>query len=196
MSSWLPPQIETHVRSLFVSQPHCFRQIFQLWDIVQPADQHACNKLFLSKLLGMGIVAGSGLVKVPQVFKLMSAGNAKGWLMNAGRAHVRVNHCLCIGISLSSYVLETLAYSLTLSYNLRNNNPFSTYGETALVKAQNLVILALMLGYGSFEYHVIWMDMLRLGYTALCGHVRCEMGVRHGYELRMYMVCSTMPRPH
>lgn len=35
----------------------------------------------------------------------------------------------------------------TLAYNARQGFPFSTYGETALIAAQNVVICVLVLGY-------------------------------------------------
>ncbi|KAF9320521.1 hypothetical protein BG006_002777 [Podila minutissima] len=89
-----------------------------------------CIKYTISKGLGLGIVAGGAIVKVPQIIKIMQAQSAKG-------------------VSFSSYVLETLACVISLAYNVRQQNPLSTYGETFFVTFQNLVILALMLYYSS-----------------------------------------------
>ncbi|KAG0367002.1 hypothetical protein BC939DRAFT_444621 [Gamsiella multidivaricata] len=87
-----------------------------------------CIKYGISKGLGLGIVAGGAIVKVPQIIKIVQAHSAQG-------------------VSLSSYMLETLASVISLAYNFRQNNPISTYGETFFVTIQNLIILVLMLHY-------------------------------------------------
>ncbi|KAG0213410.1 hypothetical protein BGX28_004466 [Mortierella sp. GBA30] len=87
-----------------------------------------CIKYAISKGLGLGIVAGGAIVKVPQIVKIVQARSAKG-------------------VSLSSYMLETLACVISLAYNVRQNNPISTYGETFFVTLQNLAIIGLMLHY-------------------------------------------------
>ncbi|KAJ3288994.1 hypothetical protein HDU79_004412 [Rhizoclosmatium sp. JEL0117] len=87
-----------------------------------------CFSLFISKGLGLGIIAGSSFVKVPQILKIHNSGSARG-------------------ISLSSYVLETLALVITLGYNIRKENPFSTYGEVAFVSIQNFIILLMLTSY-------------------------------------------------
>lgn len=51
------------------------------------------------------------------------------------------------GLSLSAYVLETLAYAITLAYSYRNNFPFSTYGENFFLTLQNIVITFLIIHY-------------------------------------------------
>lgn len=87
-----------------------------------------CLKLAVSKALGLGIVAAASVVKVPQILKLLSSKSAAG-------------------VSVLSYLLETAALAVTLSYNFRNGFPFSTYGETALIAGQNVVITVLVLNY-------------------------------------------------
>ena len=87
-----------------------------------------CIKLAVSKGLGIGIVAASAVVKVPQILKLVRSRSASG-------------------VSFLSYLLETSAFLITLAYNFRNGFPFNTYGETALILAQNLVITLLVLNY-------------------------------------------------
>ena len=76
-------------------------------------DLHAkdCIKLFISKGLGIGIVTGSSILKVPQILKIVSAGSARG-------------------VSFVGYLLETLSFAISLAYNYRGGNPFSTYGES------------------------------------------------------------------
>lgn len=76
----------------------------------------------------MGIIAASAVVKVPQILKLLSARSAAG-------------------VSFLSYALETASFAASLAYNVRHQNPFSTYGETALIAVQNVVIAVLVLRY-------------------------------------------------
>ncbi|ESZ93254.1 polyketide synthase [Sclerotinia borealis F-4128] len=87
-----------------------------------------CLKLAISKGLGVGIIAASSIVKIPQLLKLISSKSSSG-------------------ISFLSYLLETSAYLISLAYNYRSEFPFSTYGETALIMVQNVVIAVLVLNY-------------------------------------------------
>ncbi|KAF7959384.1 hypothetical protein EAE96_001004 [Botrytis aclada] len=87
-----------------------------------------CLKLGISKGLGVGIIAASSIVKIPQLLKLISSKSSDG-------------------ISFLSYLLETSAYLISLAYNYRSEFPFSTYGETALIMVQNVVIAVLVLNY-------------------------------------------------
>ncbi|OQO12912.1 hypothetical protein B0A48_02376 [Cryoendolithus antarcticus] len=87
-----------------------------------------CLKLGISKALGVGIIAASSIVKIPQLLKLLNSQSAEG-------------------ISFLSYFLETVSYLISLLYNVRNRFPFSTYGETALIGIQNVAISVLVLNY-------------------------------------------------
>ncbi|KAL7799454.1 monosaccharide-P-dolichol utilization protein [Trichoderma afarasin] len=87
-----------------------------------------CIKLAISKGLGIGIVGASAVVKVPQILKLLQSKSAEG-------------------VSFLSYLLETSAYLISLAYNVRNGFPFSTFGETAFIMGQNVVIAMLVLNY-------------------------------------------------
>jgi mannose-P-dolichol utilization defect protein 1 len=87
-----------------------------------------CVKLAVSKGLGIGIIAASSIVKVPQIIKLVQSKSAAG-------------------VSFLSYALETASFLISLAYNYRNGFPFSTYGETALLVGQNVVITVLLLNY-------------------------------------------------
>ncbi|GAB0134038.1 hypothetical protein EsDP_00002424 [Epichloe bromicola] len=87
-----------------------------------------CIKYAVSKGLGIGIIAASSIVKVPQILKLVNSRSAEG-------------------VSFLSYLLETSAYLITLAYNVRNGFPFSTFGETALILGQNVIISVLVLNY-------------------------------------------------
>lgn len=99
----------------------CSRSLLDRFDL----GDRECLTLALSKFIGLGIVVGGSLVKLPQILKILANGTARG-------------------VSGTSYLLESLAYSVTLAYNYRHGNPFSTYGETVFVLGQNVIILALM----------------------------------------------------
>jgi mannose-P-dolichol utilization defect protein 1 len=88
----------------------------------------ACMKLAFSKVLGLAIVGASSVVKVPQIIKLINSGSAEG-------------------VSLIGYLLETASFMISLVYNVRNQFPFSSYGETALILVQNVAICFLVLEY-------------------------------------------------
>lgn len=53
------------------------------------------------------------------------------------------------GLSLPAYILETLAYAITAAYSIRNQFPFSTYGENAFLTIQNVIITLLIIYYPS-----------------------------------------------
>lgn len=48
------------------------------------------------------------------------------------------------GLSLPAYILETLSYAITLTYSVRNEFPFSTYGENFFLTLQNALITLLI----------------------------------------------------
>ncbi|KAG5642237.1 hypothetical protein DXG03_003361 [Asterophora parasitica] len=87
-----------------------------------------CIKYSISKGLGIGIVVGGSIMKVPQVLLILNARSARG-------------------LSLTAYVLETLSYAITLAYSFRNGFPFSTYGENFFLTIQNAVITLLITFY-------------------------------------------------
>ncbi|KAK6347355.1 hypothetical protein TWF696_007423 [Orbilia brochopaga] len=103
---------------------HCYATIIENIDL----SDTACIKLGISKGLGIGIIAASSIVKVPQILKIISSGSAAG-------------------LSLLSTLLETNAYAISIAYSFRNGFPFSTFGETALIVVQNIVIAVLILHY-------------------------------------------------
>ncbi|KAG1821755.1 uncharacterized protein BJ212DRAFT_1567108 [Suillus subaureus] len=85
-----------------------------------------CLKYSLSKGLGIGIVVGGSIMKVPQLLLILSGRSARG-------------------LSLPAYVLETLAYAITAAYSYRNEFPFSTYGENLFLTIQNTIITLLII---------------------------------------------------
>lgn len=88
-------------------------------------------------------------MKVPQVFISKS-------LFNPGFKKVMTEpFCKVLrarsarGLSFAAYILETLAYAITLAYSYRNAFPFSTYGENFFLTIQNALITVLIAYYPS-----------------------------------------------
>ena len=98
--------------------PVCYKRL--VLDI-DPFGAPDCLKLAVSKGLSIGIIGASAIVKIPQLLKILNSQSAAG-------------------VSFLSYLLESGAYLISLSYNIRHKFPFSTYGETALILAQNIAI--------------------------------------------------------
>ena len=65
------------------------------------------------------------MVKIPQIINVVRASSAKG-------------------LNLKAIYLETVATLVGTSYNLLVGNPFRTYGETALILFQNIIIVLLV----------------------------------------------------
>lgn len=105
--------------------PSCYKHL--VLDI-DPVNNPECFKLAISKALGIGIIGASSVVKIPQLLKLVNSQSAAG-------------------VSFLSYLLETASFVITLAYNARSGNPFSTYGESALIAVQNVAIASLVLNY-------------------------------------------------
>ncbi|KAI1109420.1 hypothetical protein F5Y14DRAFT_432710 [Nemania sp. NC0429] len=115
---------------------------------LDPTDSE-CLKLAISKGLGIGIIGASSIVKVPQILKLVHSKSAEG-------------------VSFLSYLLETTSYLITLAYNIRNGFPFSTFGETALILGQNVIITVLVLNYsGRASIAALLVAALAAGFATL-----------------------------
>lgn len=93
-----------------------------------------CFKALLSKGLGIGIIAGSVLVKVPQVLKIHNSKSGEG-------------------INLMGVMLDLLAITFHMSYNFMNGYPFSSWGDNTFLAAQTVAIAALVLFYGGRKPH-------------------------------------------
>lgn len=109
-----------------------------------------CLKYSASKCLGIGIVVGGSIMKLPQLMlsaqcfplahsSLTNKHNAPPAIVLKARS--------ARGLSFTAYILETLSYAITTAYNYRNSYPFSTYGENLFLTAQNIVITLLIVSY-------------------------------------------------
>ena len=95
------------------SPQHCFDVL--VWDanLLDPP----CLRL------GLGIVVFGSIIKFPQIYKIVSSRSAQG-------------------ISLAMYILEVVAYTISLAYAIRLRIPFSTYGENASLTVQSACVRA------------------------------------------------------
>ena len=85
----------------------------------------------LSRLVSYGIVAGGGVVKLPQIVNVVKARTGRG--LSLGRVYVQVD----------SDTVATLTL-MGLAFNVLVGNPFRTYGDLLLI--QNLVVGAFFVG--------------------------------------------------
>ncbi|SCV70310.1 BQ2448_1704 [Microbotryum intermedium] len=109
----------------FISQ-ECFTTLIYNTDL----GDHRCIRYSISKALGLAIVLGGIIVKLPQIIKIINARSARG-------------------LSLSSYLLDTASTAIVVAYNVRNSFPWSTYGENVFLLAQNVVIIGLVVLYSA-----------------------------------------------
>ncbi|MBW0503621.1 hypothetical protein O181_043336 [Austropuccinia psidii MF-1] len=125
--SWLYPI--THNIPWFIRTPtiellgsECYTNL--IYDL--KFDHLFCLKFGLSKLISLTIVLGSGIVKLPQIIKIIKLKSARG-------------------LSLSSYWLDSFGHIIIIAYNYRHEFPVTTYGESFLLLIQNLIIINLII---------------------------------------------------
>lgn len=105
-----------------------------------------CFKILLSKGLGIGIIAGSLLVKVPQIVKIYSNKSAEG-------------------INLFSVLLDLFAITCHMSYSFVSGFPFSAWGDGTFLAIQTATIAALILFYGG---SVVKSVLFVIAYLSAC----------------------------
>ena len=144
--------------------PHCSQVLLIEGDY----SNRDCTSLVLSKLLGMSIVLGSSLVKLPQVVTILLAGSTKG-------------------LSSFSLYAELLAYVITWSYSAFQKFPFTTWGESMFLTIQNTIII--MLGYSYTR------DYLRLVLFPLCLVVSMSVLLSEQLPAQVYFYLQTCVIP-
>ncbi|XP_015111052.1 mannose-P-dolichol utilization defect 1 protein homolog [Diachasma alloeum] len=87
-----------------------------------------CFKATLSKSLGLAIIAGSLMVKVPQVVKIYNSKSSEG-------------------INFTSVLLDLFAITAMISYSFVSGFPFSAWGDGVFLGIQTLAIAVLVLHY-------------------------------------------------
>ncbi|XP_037960757.1 mannose-P-dolichol utilization defect 1 protein homolog [Teleopsis dalmanni] len=121
---------------LFLS-PKCYDNYFVELDFMNGP----CFKASLSKLLGLTIIAGSLLVKIPQVHKI--------WHKRSGE-----------GINLVSVLFDLLAVTFQMSYSYMNGYPFSAWGDNTFLALQTVTIGALVLFYNGAKVKAFFFCLI------------------------------------
>ncbi|XP_060517419.1 mannose-P-dolichol utilization defect 1 protein homolog [Cylas formicarius] len=112
-----------------------------------------CFKATLSKGLGLGIILGSLLVKVPQIAKILR--NKSGQ-----------------GINLYSVTLDLTAITIYMSYNFVKGFPFSSWGDTFFLAIQTVIIGVLVLWYSNASVQaVLYFVLYIIGCVVLMGGI-------------------------
>ncbi|XP_013771676.1 mannose-P-dolichol utilization defect 1 protein homolog [Limulus polyphemus] len=115
-----------------------------------------CLKLAITKGLGIGIILGSVLVKVPQIVKILKAKSAEG-------------------INLFGVLLELMGVAASAAYCLANGYPFSSWGETFFLVIETAAIAFLILFYnqkkeGAYSFLIVFTTLcyiLGSGFTPI-----------------------------
>ncbi|EZA56222.1 hypothetical protein DMN91_009763 [Ooceraea biroi] len=111
--------------ALFLVTQECMKEYFDDFNFFHVG----CFKATLSKSLGLGIIAGSLLVKIPQIVKIIKNKSGEG-------------------INVFSVLLDLFAISAMSSYSFMNKFPFSAWGDGVFLGLQTLAIAILVMHYG------------------------------------------------
>ncbi|KAG4934353.1 Mannose-P-dolichol utilization defect 1 protein like 2 [Glycine soja] len=103
-----------------------------------------CLLPLISKLLGYAIVAASTTVKLPQALFIMKI----------------LKHQSVRGLSMISFELEVIGYTIALAYCLHKGLPFSAYGELLFLLIQALVLVAIIYYYSRPLHAITWIRAL------------------------------------
>ncbi|KAL1285404.1 Mannose-P-dolichol utilization defect 1 protein [Trichinella pseudospiralis] len=134
-----------HSIIIFLFPKDCFEELILKFNIFNSE----CVSLVCSRLLGVGIVAGASLVKVPQILKIVYARSGAG-------------------VSVFSQLLELLCYTAAVAYSINKNYHFSAWGESLFLSLQTFIIIFLVLYYYK---RFIALTVVFFFYAFCCYHV-------------------------
>ncbi|GJN32293.1 hypothetical protein PR202_gb20790 [Eleusine coracana subsp. coracana] len=109
----------------------------------------------LSTVLGYSIIASSTIGKLPQILKILKHGSVRG-------------------LSVASFELEVVGYTIALAYCIHKGLPFSAYGELAFLLIQAIILVAIIYYYSPPMGTKTWMKALLycgLAPTVLAGKI-------------------------
>lgn len=114
-----------------------------------------CAPLLISKALGIGIVLGGAIVKLPQIYKIWNASSAAG-------------------LSLLSILLELVNNAIIIGYSTRALGvSFNNYGEYVFIAVQNVAIIFLLFHYGEVRGGLVgfagYLAVIALFFYAVVG---------------------------
>ena len=157
--------------------PVCFETLIVKLDF----SNAACIKSAVSKTLGLGIVVGSSLVKLPQVLKIAGAGSAEG-------------------ISFTSVLLELVAITFSGAYGFSNKFPFNAYGESVFLAIQTGLIALLVLSYTRGKLQALVFAALYAGKSAFLlmymSKTKCCMLANQSERMSLFLVTSSSCTGH
>lgn len=129
----------------FIVREDCWDTFFTKFDLFNVS----CLKASISKALGFAIIAGSFVVKLPQVINILKSQSVAG-------------------LSATATYLELLSSILAAVWHVWNGSPFSAYGESIIV-AMGTVVIVLLLWYFARPslFHMLAWTVLMAATAAL-----------------------------
>lgn len=122
----------------FLMPQTCYEDIFYNLNFLNVV----CLKIIISKGLGYGILAGSLLLRVPQIIKILAAGSGEG-------------------LSVFSEILQLVAVFGSMSYGHYKKFPISAYGDTYSLYIQGVMILMMIFYYQKNHlYNLITLSVI------------------------------------
>jgi len=129
--------LQNIVFRLNLLSPQCFDTLFVKMMFNSPD----CWKMFISRGLGLGIIAGATCVKLPQILKILKSGSAKG-------------------ISFTGTLLELVAVTANGAYSFSKGFPFNSYGEAVTLSLQTSLIALLILWFGGNTFSTMLFSLI------------------------------------
>ncbi len=129
--------LREHLLNFGLMSPECFNELLVKFNV----GHTACAKAALSKGLGVGIIAGSALVKVPQLLKILSAQSAEGLslvgcllelIAVTATGAYSYNQVLRAGLSASCRFIKSCLALFSHNYTLRHSNQYLNSGVAIL----------------------------------------------------------------
>ena len=118
--------------SSIILTPKCYDEYFVEFNFLSAT----CFKTTLSKCLGVVLIMGAVLVKVPQILKIIKGKSGAG-------------------ISMSSVSLDLTAMTIFMSYSFVKGFPFTAWGDTFFLVIQTVTVGILVLFYESSTSNAI-----------------------------------------
>jgi hypothetical protein len=121
---------------LLVVRSDCWNPYFKDFSWLSPSawasgsHLRECVTASVSKSLGYGIIAGSCIVKLPQVLNIIAAGSGEG-------------------LSASSQYQELLSNVMAAVWHVWNGSPFSAFGECVIVSLGTALVIGTLWYYSS-----------------------------------------------
>jgi mannose-P-dolichol utilization defect 1 len=125
LTTFVAAQAKPQTFKLFVFREDCFEQFFTRFDFFSSKE---CIAVTASKGIGLAIIAGSAVLKLPQIIKIFKAQSVEG-------------------ISKYMFYTEILMLINSSGYSIQAKIPFSVYGESLIILSQNFLIVLMFWVY-------------------------------------------------